>query len=124
MSVIHEVHFAGAEKSIELELDTDDLYRKFVAWLEGGNARGLVVETEGHTIAINFAQVGSISMARSRRRGWGFQVEWLVRFFSKVHLRFDVNYAACRPEFVQLPSQVVPAPLIFSASGFGLLSPA
>ena len=72
MSVIHEVHFAGAEKSIELELETDDLYRKFVAWLEGGTARGMVVQTEGHTIAINFAQVGSISIGEKPKKRMGF----------------------------------------------------
>jgi hypothetical protein len=72
MSVIHEIHFAGCDKSVELELETDDLYTKFVAWLKGDNIRGMVVETEDHTIAISFAQVGSITIGEKPKKRMGF----------------------------------------------------
>lgn len=72
MPVVHEIHFAGSEKSVDLELETDELYRTFVAWLKGENVRGLVVETEGHSIAINFAQVGSITIGEKPKKRMGF----------------------------------------------------
>jgi hypothetical protein len=72
MSVIHEIHFAGCDKSVELELETDDLYRKFVAWLKGDDVRGMVVGTEGHTIAISFAQVGTITIGEKPKTRMGF----------------------------------------------------
>jgi hypothetical protein len=69
MSVIHEVYFAGVDKPVELELETDDLFRKFNRWLESDSApRGMVVATEDRSLAINFAQVASITLNREKPR--------------------------------------------------------
>lgn len=75
MSVIHEIYFAGVEKPVELELETDDLFRKFNRWLESDSApRGMVVATEDRSLAINFAQVASVSLGNDRpRKRMGFQ---------------------------------------------------
>lgn len=75
MSVIHEIHFAGCDKSVELDLETDDLYRTFVAWLKGDNIRGMVVKTEEHTIAIASRRWAASRLVRSQRSGWASQAE-------------------------------------------------
>ncbi|OAI38712.1 hypothetical protein AYO40_01780 [Planctomycetaceae bacterium SCGC AG-212-D15] len=73
MPVVHEVYFAGAEKSVELELETDDLFRQFKRWLESdGIPRGMVVATEDRSHAINFSQVASISVGEKPTKRMGF----------------------------------------------------
>jgi hypothetical protein len=73
MSVIHEVYFAGVDKPVELELETDDLFRKFTRWLESdGAARGMVVATPDRSLAINFAQVASITLGEKPKKRLGF----------------------------------------------------
>lgn len=73
MPVVHEIYFAGVDKPVELELDTDELFQKFTRWLHAEGAhRGLVVTIEDRSLAINFAQVATISIGEKPTKRMGF----------------------------------------------------
>lgn len=68
MPVVHEIYFSGSKEPVELELETDELFKQFTHWLEAESPRGMVVRTEDRSLAINFAQVASISVGEKKKR--------------------------------------------------------